>query len=86
MRDKRYSTGVQRIGKKSAGKRFALYCLWNIENPPSHCEISKYVANKEIRDGPTEPCGIIKREIHQFTSCKLQADWCSYGRDGNLNH
>ena len=49
-----------RLWKISLGNLFASYFLWKIENPPYNHTISKYVAGKEIRTGPTESRGIIK--------------------------
>ena len=71
--DKKYGKWAQRIGKSYAG---------NLENPPSSCRSSKYISCKKRWSGPTKPCGISRREIQQFSTFKLQADWCSQVQEG----
>ena len=71
--------------KKIYRKTFCLLFSWKIENSPSHCRNSKYVAGKKIWSEPTEPGNIISREIYKLFTCKLTDDWCSHGQEGFFN-
>ena len=71
MRDKRYRTVVSGIGKSSARKLSVSYIFWKIENLPSSCRSSKYIAGKDIQAVPTETCDTSRIEIQKFATCKL---------------
>ena len=84
-RNKGYMTGVHGAGNFFAKKN--LPCVFFKKSPPlpSKRRISKYVAVKESRTGPTESHDISKGEIKRFSTCKRRADWFSQGKAGFFN-
>ena len=57
-------TGQAFVGVEKVLWENVLPCIFFVKpTPPSRFSSSKYISGKEIRDGPTELCDIISREI-----------------------